>query len=232
MDTPYKFHNASLEPKMFEELAAALCAGQTISRQNIIKTVEEYHAAQGGLPYRGQDIEDAAKKARTYLVKAGIVQDAPGKGMWKFVASSSPAPVPTPATPAPQTTIRRLPDYPIYGTGKDTVYLFAFEEDIKEDGDYQIKIGKTTGHNQESRIRAQTGTGTYKKIKILLAIRTDIVDLLEISFHTTLKVQGRWIQTNDNKEWFMTRPSQVLDIYNFIEDGKLPPALAAPVAAI
>lgn len=203
--TNYKYAGRHLEPKMFEELAVEVCAGKTLSRKDIIQLVSAHHKRHGGTIHT--NMITTAKRALQYLKEKYIVSSAPGKGMWTFKGDSVELP------PAPIKMVVAERSYPVHGSGIDTVYGYAYEDDIKDSGDFQIKIGITAGHDEASRVRAQTATGAYKKTKILFAIRTDKSRQLESMIHSILKYQGRWLKDNENKEWFMTSVNQILAIY-------------------
>ena len=104
------------------------------------------------------------------------------------------------------------------GSGKKSVYLYYYQWDrdsAKSKGEsvWECKIGKTERPLQE-RLRQQA-TDT-EKFKLGLHIKTDEPKKIEDIIHNELKKHGKHIGASLRKEWFLTSPSEVEEIYKSI----------------
>ena len=115
----------------------------------------------------------------------------------------------------------------IFGSGKHWVYLYYFSADKKkaksdssspyDDEDvlfWRCKIGKAD-KDPEDRVKTQT-RGVPVPPRIRLLFRTDEHAALEDAIHKILTVRGRHLKELQGKEWFLTNPKEVIEIYDFI----------------
>ena len=166
----------------------------------IAKHVCETHEKKGGLP-AGKDLAEIVKQALQKLSHSGKANRV-SSNTW------------------------RLP-YPyqqIFGSGKHWVYLYYFDADKKkaksdsmspydDEEDHLFwpcKVGKTD-KDPENRVKAQT-SGVLVPPHIGPLFRTDKHSALEKAIHGILTVRGRHLK----KEWFLTNPKEVINIYDFI----------------
>ena len=111
----------------------------------------------------------------------------------------------------------------IIGSGNGSVYLYyypQYQEMAESKGEqvWACKIGKTIHSEADGRIRAQA-TGLPESPMIGLHIKTDKEKKIERIIHDILKVRGKHIADAPGREWFVTSPSEVEEIYNSIGES-------------
>ena len=125
-----------------------------------------------------------------------------------------------------------LPNYPFeLGKGKEEVYLYYYERYRefselkrppiwKHNRDYiwECCIGRTRLQDADTRVKQQ-GTKLPENPTHALTMKTDDSVRLEKIIHDILKEQGKWIPKAGGREWFMTSPEQVVEIYSFVKTG-------------
>ena len=109
------------------------------------------------------------------------------------------------------------------GIGKGSVYLYyypQYRESAESKGEtiWACKIGKTIHGEADGRIKPQV-TGQPESPKIGLHIKTDREEKIERIIHDILKVRGKHIDDAPGVEWFLTSPSEVEEIYEFIGES-------------
>lgn len=109
------------------------------------------------------------------------------------------------------------------GSGNSSVYLYyypQYKESAKSKGEkvWQCKIGRTIDGEADRRIKSQA-TGLPESPMIGLHIKTDKEKKIERIIHDILKVGGKHIADAPGTEWFLTSPSEVEEIYNFIGES-------------
>lgn len=109
------------------------------------------------------------------------------------------------------------------GIGRESVYLYyypRYRESAESKGEtvWACKIGKTIHSEADGRIRNQA-TGLPESPKIGLHIKTHKSREIEDIVHKILKVRGKHIDEAPGTEWFLTSPSEVEEIYNFIGES-------------
>ena len=108
------------------------------------------------------------------------------------------------------------------GSGNSSVYLYyypQYQESAEAKGEkvWECKIGRTMHGEADGRIRGQA-TGLPENPKIGLHIKTDKEAEIERIIHDILKVRGKHKDDTPGREWFLTSPSEVEEIYKFIEE--------------
>ena len=112
------------------------------------------------------------------------------------------------------------------GSGRNSVYLYYDQEErksLESKGEkvWECKIGMTV-QELHTRIYQQTGTAIpAERFKLGLHIKTDKPEEIERIIHGILKVRGQHIEEAPGTEWFLTSPSEVEEIYNFIGESSL-----------
>ena len=107
------------------------------------------------------------------------------------------------------------------GTGWNSVYLYYDQQErdaaeSKGENVWACKIGRTL-NELHTRIYQQVSTVLpAKRLRIGLHIKTDKHEKIERVVHDILKIQGKHIEEAPGTEWFLTSPSEVEGIYNFI----------------
>ena len=109
------------------------------------------------------------------------------------------------------------------GTGRNSVYLYYDQQErdaAKSKGEnvWACKIGRTL-NELHTRIYQQVSTALpAERLRIGLRIKTDKHEKIERVIHDILKVRGKHIEEAPGTEWFLTSPSEVRGIYNFIDE--------------
>ena len=109
------------------------------------------------------------------------------------------------------------------GSGNSSVYLYyypRYRESAESKGEkfWECKIGRTIHGEADGRIRGQV-TGLPESPKIGLHIKTDRPKKIEDIIHDILKVRGKHVEDAPGREWFLTSPSEVEEIYNSIGEN-------------
>ncbi len=115
------------------------------------------------------------------------------------------------------------------GIGKKSVYLYYYPQyrksaEFRGEKIWECKIGRTIHGEAHGRIRSQA-TGLPESPKVGLHIKTDKDVDIEIIIHRILKVRGKHIEEAPGTEWFLTSPSEVEEIYDFIGESSCKSAL-------
>ena len=110
------------------------------------------------------------------------------------------------------------------GSGRNSVYLYYDQQkrestESKGETVWECKIGMTI-QELHTRIYQQAGTAVpAERLKIGLHIKTDQEKKIERIIHDILKIRGKHIDEAPGTEWFLTSPSEVEEIYNFIGES-------------
>ncbi len=109
------------------------------------------------------------------------------------------------------------------GSGNSSVYLYyypQYRESSESKGEkvWECKIGRTIHGEADGRIRGQA-TGLPESPKIGLHIKTDRPKEIERIIHGILKVRRKHIEEAPGREWFLTSPNEVEEIYKFIGES-------------
>ncbi len=117
------------------------------------------------------------------------------------------------------------------GSGKSSVYLYyypQYRESAESKGEkiWECKIGRTRHSEADGRIKNQA-TGLPESPKIGLHVKTGDREKIERIIHDILKVRGKHIEDAPGTEWFMTSPSEVEEIYNFIGESSCESTLSS-----
>ena len=165
----------------------------------IAKHVRKTHAEKGGLPAEA-DLKVVVEKALQNLSWSGHTNKV-SSDTWRISCLNQQ----------------------IFGSGKHWIYLYYFDAEKKKAKSdslspyndekvlfWPCKIGKTD-KEPEARVKAQT-SGVLVPPHIGLLFRTDEHSALEKAIHGILTVRGRHLKN----EWFLTNPTEVIGIYDFI----------------
>lgn len=203
----YPHRDKPLTQSIAEEIISSRIYTKSIdgaSIAEITKLMCRTHEEKGGLPAE-KDLEEIAKRALQSLSHFGKANRI-SADIW---------------------IIPRYSYQQIFGYGKHWVYLYYFDEhkkkaksdstspyDDEDDLFWPCKIGKTD-KDPEDRVKAQT-SGVPVPPHIGLLFRTDEHVALEKAIHGILTVRGRHLKELQGKEWFLTNPKEVIEIYDFI----------------
>ena len=200
---PYSHEEKPLTQSIAQEIISTKTYTSGSSVTTIAKHVRETYKKNGGLPPE-KDLEEIIKSALQYLSQFGEANQI-ASDIWR---------------------ISRL-NQQIFGSGKHWVYLYYFDAEKRkaksdsmspyDDEDHlfcRCKIGKAD-KDPETRVHNQT-RGVPDPPHIGLLFRTDAHSALEKAIHGILTVRGRHLKLDQRKEWFLTNPKEVKEIYDFI----------------
>lgn len=201
---PYAYKEKPLTQSIAQEIISTKTYTSGSSVTKIAEYVRKTHEKNGGLSAE-KDLEEIIKGALRYLSQSGEANQL-ASDIWM---------------------IPRL-NQKIFGSGKHWVYLYYFDADkekAKSDSMspyddeedhlfWPCKIGKTA-KDPETRVHNLT-PGVPVPPHIGLLFRTDEHSALEDAIHGILTVRGRHLEKLQGKEWFLTNPREVTEIYDFI----------------
>lgn len=110
------------------------------------------------------------------------------------------------------------------GSGRNSVYLYYDQQkrdraESKGENVWECKIGRTE-QELHTRIYQQGSTAIpVERFKLGLHIKTGKEKKIERIIHDILKVRGRYVDGAPGKEWFLTSPSEVEEIYKSIGES-------------
>ena len=217
-----------LTPTLAKEIISELFAGKRVHRNEIIDSVTRIHSERGGEPTKHQTILGAIKKAGSTLKKEGLVeQSVIGKGIWQVYSdpissdvSESEKEIYSKPEPIPKNLSdinRVIDDGKTIGDGDSYIYVYYYPmcRDFAEEhrqSVYPCKIGKTEDTPIE-RVRKQLNESTFQYPIIGLTIRTNDPETLEKAIQLKLELHGKNKKDTPGKEWFMTSPREIEQIY-------------------
>lgn len=108
----------------------------------------------------------------------------------------------------------------IIGSGKQSVYLYYYPAyrhlaELQDEEAWACKIGKAK-NDPLIRISSQTRTALPEYPAVGLIIKTDEFTLMETTIQNILKLQGKHKQDAPGREWFITSPSEIEQVYENI----------------
>ncbi|MDE0085978.1 MAG: GIY-YIG nuclease family protein [Candidatus Poribacteria bacterium] len=189
----------------------------------IINHVEKEHCK--GVRELSANEKMIVSDALISLRKEGLA-DNPERGYWSFLTtteSEDPKMIEKPQRQVATSGVENIAPERTIGSGKGSVYLYyypKYQESAESKGKkvWECKIGKTIHGKPQARIGEQT-TGLPESPKIGLHIKTDRYEKIERILHDILKVRGRYVDGAPGKEWFLTSPSEVEEIYKSIGES-------------
>ena len=214
------------------ELILEKFTGQNrVPRWQIINHVEQAHC-EGIRKLSASEkslVDDALRSLRDRELA-----DNPERGYWTIRSEEDLTPANNMSAPCRKNIIPNsdLEPEKTIGSGNSSVYLYyypQYRESAESKGEkvWECKIGRTIHGEVDGRIRGQA-TGLPESPKIGLHIKTNKQEKIERIIHDILKVRGKHIEDAPGSEWFLTSPSEVEEIYNFIEVCISPKPLTTP----
>ena len=215
MNNRYEYVKKPLTPKIVQYLIIELFAGQTIQKQEMMRVVDETHRERGGLPSRAR-FHHPVTLALYDMKREGRAENPnPGDGNWFIpLSSQGDESVDDENVNSEETNLN---SERVIGSGEGSVYLYyypAYKRLAELDGEqvWACKIGKAR-NDPLIRIGSQTRTALPEYPKVGLIIKTDELRLMETTIQNILKIQGKQKQDAPGKEWFVTSPSEVEQVY-------------------
>lgn len=209
----YKYVGLELTPSVFEKLLIELYDGKQFHRQNAIEVITDYHKKRGGVLQKSEYIS-VFKKACQQLKDKGITNM--GYGVWRLAYQASTVAIEEKVEKKETIYADKL-----VGNGNQSVYLYYYDtykkySELKGEHCWECKIGKTETEPL-SRIIGQSGTCYPEVPHVALIVYCDDSSLLEKAIHDVLKLRNKWITSAPGKEWFLTTPKEVEEIYYAIK---------------
>jgi hypothetical protein len=96
------------------------------------------------------------------------------------------------------------------------VYAFSFPSIVRTEGEFPIKIGKTTG-DVEARVTDQCkGSAVFERPVVLSSWAVERVGPTELAIHNVLKARGKHKEDAPGREWFSTTMAEIEGIIGFV----------------
>ena len=188
--------------------------GKQFTRQDAVNIVTRYHTDHGGILQKPTYIP-TFKKTSLLMRNEGLVKA--GYGVWRLNYKKNQIEI----MPAAKKDI--IPAYTAdkeIGSGKKSIYVYYYDNykelaSLKNSKIWECKVGRTDV-DPISRVVGQAGTCYPEMPHIALVIYCDDSNLLEKAIHDVLRLRNRWLIVSTGKEWFLTSPEEVEEIYNSI----------------
>ena len=188
--------------------------GKQFTRQDAVNIVTRYHTDHGGILQKPTYIP-TFKKTSLLMRNEGLVKA--GYGVWRLNYKKNQIEI----MPAAKKDI--IPAYTAdkeIGSGKKSIYVYYYDNykelaSLKNSKIWECKVGRTDV-DPISRVVGQAGTCYPEMPHIALVIYCDDSNLLEKAIHDVLRLRNSWLIDSPGKEWFLTSPEEVEEIYNSI----------------
>lgn len=194
-----------------------------VDNQTICEEVYQIHKSGGGLPFKSENedirVRQVVKRALTELkCNGGATKE---QELW-HIHERDDENIRSDEQKYPKTL----------GTGSEEVYLYYYRayreraevrrppvwKTFQKRRFWECKIGET--HDQDTKKRTgQQGREAPEKKVIALIMKTDTSHWLENMIQEILKNWGRHVPHAIGTEWYRTNPSEVEDIYLFLQSN-------------
>lgn len=230
MSEKYKHKGKPFTERIAMELIFKTYVGKPgVDEYSICEDIYQIHENSGGLPPK---MRKPSAQYKTYRVKCAVssaLRTLKGNGgatkeeqLWRIHEEGKD---------------KVLADihsdeqaYPKHlGTGEQEVYLYYYPAyrqraylqrppvwKYRGAALWECKIGETHDQDTETRTGQQKGPLPEKKV-VALVMKTDNSRKLEMMIQEILKMWDRWIKNAEGKEWFLTSPEEVENIYHFLQ---------------
>ena len=200
MNQSYEHAGKPLTLKIARELVIEMFSGKTgVEKKELKRVVDEMHTKRGGSLSTNEMHPVSA--ALSVLKKQGLANN-PSRGEWSIF----PTPSIHPKNLFGSNTVRTL------GEGKNSIYLCYYSA-YRCLAEYE---GKEFWACKIGSVETQVPSEMPELPEIRLVLKTDDPENLEQILHNILTFRGKHIADAPGKEWFMTSPSEVEDIYKMI----------------
>lgn len=205
----------SLTPKEFKQLLIELFDGKQFKRKEAIDSICQYWKEQGGT-VEEKDYVSVFKRACKMLENEGIYNK--GYGVW--VLKYKKETVEVFQASVNDNTKTYVIDKEI-GNGDSAVYIYYYDSykelaELRNEVYFACKIGRTDT-DPIQRVYSQMGTCFPEKPHIALVINCENSLELETALHAVLKFKHKQMSNSPGKEWFLTNPQEVEEIYYSIQ---------------
>lgn len=202
MQNTYEYQGQPLTTKIAKKLIRENFEGDR-TVQELNRLVNEFHINRGGLKC-SKKYNPVAVALRDLTIE-GVIEHLQ-RGLYRILSPPSPSPNPD----EPKTI----------GKGNGCVYIYYFPAyqrlaEYENNSSWPCKIGHTVQYDPRHRITPQVGTAMPEEPKIGLIIKTDDPSGLEQRIHGILREFKTHIEDAPGREWFLTNPDQVEEIYNY-----------------
>lgn len=210
----YPYNSLELTPAIFKELLITLFDGKQFDRAIAVDTITKYHSENGGKLSKPSYIQ-TFKKACAYLKDSGLTNV--GYGVWKLNYEKTETEVVSSSRQKEE--ISYSVDKEL-GSGEKSVYVYYYDSyknlaELNKKNAWECKVGRTDV-DPIARVIGQAGTCYPELPHVALIIYCDDSSLLEKTLHDILKLRGKWLSESPGREWFLTSPEEIEEIYKSI----------------
>lgn len=204
-----------LVPSLFANILIELFDGKIFKRQEAILAAKEYYIKTGGFLENDRDLTAVFKAATRLLKNKGLTNQ--GYGTWKLNYKKEDVEI----VQVKPKNIEYNVDEEI-GFGDCAIYVYFYDiykkyAEINNTNLFECKIGRTD-RDPIHRIFNQSGTCYPEKPHIALIIYCDNSKSLESAIHSVLHYKGREVKGSLGKEWFLTTPEEIKEIYFYLQN--------------
>ena len=214
-DNKYKYENQRLNADTFADVLVAIYDHDTFTKESVISNIQQIHQQKNGdctntnwealfqtainSVLQGYLIRMDNRYKLSYASTDDIIDDME----WDRIEEVE---IP-----------KEISCDRIIGTGTGAVYVYYYDthKDYYMKNGYLVwpcKIGMSNTDPMK-RIFSQIGTVSPEWPHPALIIYTNKPKVLETMLHAALKIQGAQIENGPDREWFMTTPETVKEIY-------------------
>lgn len=218
MTENYRYEKVELLPEIMAELIVEQFRGKRFTRQECVDSITKYHLDNGGI-CKHKSYVPQFKKATSKLREKGYNLQNIGYGVWYLDNNSLKYNGYWSGLNSVIENVTEDKSKEI-GVGEETVYVYYYPiykkyALLNNQTEWQCKVGMTT-KNIWDRIYSQAATCFPEEPFIALIIKCDDARAVETLLHKILKNKNKWIESAPGKEWFLTSPDEIENIYNAI----------------
>lgn len=212
MGNDYKYKGVNLTPKIFAELLIKFFDGKQFDRSTAISVISKYHKENGGIVKNQHGLASTFKTVKSKRIKDGLENIS--TGIWRLNIKKKNTNI------IESEKTAKTPDYKVdkeIGEGNESVYLYYYDTykelaELKGNYLWECKIGRTDIEPIQ-RVIGQAGTCFPEYPHIALVIHCEDSHKLEDVLHSIMKYQKKHVESAPGKEWFITSPEEIENLY-------------------
>ena len=215
MKGEYRYKDQSLKLKVATDIIVELFTGKSAHRKEILKQVLDSHIKRGGKPPEADNPHSPVYHALAQLGKESSATNNK-KGIWTIYKKVEENVL---FLKEDGIQLQLSFDFEVViGEGTNFVYVYYYptyrHQAKSQDMDvWACKVGHTKS-DPHKRIESQSSTAMPERPEVGLVMKTDKPRVLEQTIHGILRLRDRFMEDAPGREWFITSPSEVKQLYN------------------